>query len=108
MKLTPDALRGVRNDSGQSPEAILKRLQGGVEIHYGDLALLVQADQFAAVKEYVSGLDADQRRRSMLSVTSCLARSAPRVLKGNASKKTSDQLYADLMLWQALKEAAAS
>ena len=107
-KITPDELRNAENDTGLSLEEIARRLENGVDIQYGDLMMRVEARQLEHVREYVAHLDADARRRSMLSVTSCLARSVPKVLKGHASKKTNDATFADMLLWQALKEVAAS
>lgn len=108
MKFTVDQLRGVRNDATVSPEEVARRLENGVDISYGDLGMRVEARQMAQARAYVAELDPEQRRRSMISVTAALARSVPRVLKGRASKKVNDEAYGDLLLWQALKEVAAS
>ncbi len=108
MKITEDMLRGVRSDASVSNAEVARRLENGVDINYGDLQMRVETRTLEEARKYVATLDAARRRRNMLSVTSCLARSVPRVLKGTASKKTSDEVFADLVFWQALKEVAAS
>ena len=97
----------IRNDSGKSVEEIMALLdRDGVEIQYGEMMVKAERRALEDARRYVAGLDADQRRRSMLSVDNALRRALPKIKRGHFSKKTADNFHSDVLLWTALKEVS--
>lgn len=109
----PSTQRGCpttfRNDSGRTPQQVMEKLRhDGVEIKYGDIAMLAEQRMLDEAREHVRQQSPEERRYAMRSVDRALRSSVKKVLKGTASKKRMDDFHADLLLWTALSEQSAS
>lgn len=102
-----DNLSDAINDSGASLDEIRDRLANGVTITYGDLSITIEAHAVERARDHVAGYDAVERRHVMHSVNRALSKNVPKVLAGKLSKRRCDNLADDLVLWHALKAAAA-
>ena len=99
----------VRNDTSMSLEEVQAHFAavGAVKLTYGDIVFMVEPKALEEIKKAVADMPAAERAHVMQSVDKALRANA-KVVEGNeASKKTYDDFYADLMLWTALQKYAA-
>lgn len=100
-----DDLKNTPNDSRVSTDRIVNTLQReGVEIKYGDLSVFVRETDLNNTRQRIAGYDAPMRQQVRASVQAALANNIPLIDAGNTPAKVFDDTYADLMIWQALKE----
>lgn len=106
MRIKPEDLHGVRNDSGLTPEQVADRLapENSVDISYGGFGLRIERHVLEEARQEVRSLTPAQRRRSMASINRALTKGIPKLRSGNFSKGKADLLVQDLILWHALKE----
>lgn len=98
----------ARNDSSMPVERVVQILQDGVTINYGELSMRVQRTDYEKAALTVKELTFDRRRRAMRQIERTLNRLVPKALRGTATKVECDDLYSDLMLWDALKRLSVS
>lgn len=98
-------LKKVRNDSHRTAEHVAgKMLLDGVELHYGDIIVVVEGNRLAETRQAVNDMPAERRQEVQASVDAALRKALPKIQRGRFSKKVADNFYWDLMLWTALKE----
>ena len=97
----------VRNDSSLPLDVVEKRLKDGVEIEYGKLRMVAERHALDQARSHIVGKSPDEKRKMMYSVDRALQKALPKLLHGNFSKRTADNVHADLLLWVALKEVSS-
>ena len=98
----------VRNDSPYSYKFVKKQLaKHGVVLRYGDCELHVMKDDLEKVRKQVSESTPEERQQLIGSVNHTLQEALPKMLSNEFTKETADNFYADILLWEALKEMRA-
>jgi hypothetical protein len=109
MKLTPDVLKltpEVRNDSDLPTEKAEELLNGPdvVDFTYGGMVVRAQRRAVEEARQCVSDIPPTEREDFQTWVEVALDRAIPKMESGKFSKKTSDDFFNNLLLWEALKQ----
>ena len=102
LKLTPD----VRNDS-TLPIAKVEELLNApdvVDFTYGGVVVRAQRTALEEARQCVSDIPPAEREDFTIWVEVALDRAIPKMESGKFSKKTADDFFNDLLLWEALKQ----
>jgi hypothetical protein len=102
LKLTPD----VRNDS-TLPIAKVEELLNApdvVDFTYGGVVVRAQRTALEEARQCVSDIPPAEREDFTIWVEVALDRAIPKMESGKFPKKTADDFFNDLLLWEALKQ----
>lgn len=98
----------VRNDTPDPVERTVgKLLLDGVELNYGEVKIFVEGRVLRETKDATAHMPRDERRKVAARAAAALAKNYKRVLRNKFTKKVADDFYADLVLWNVLKETQA-
>ena len=95
----------VRNDTPDPVERTVgKLLLDGVELTYGEMKVFAQGHAVQQARDMLAQETPERRRQIAQRVAAALAKSYPKVLRNNFTKKVADNFYENLLLWHVLKE----
>jgi hypothetical protein len=102
LKLTPE----VRNDSTLPIEKVEELLNAPdvVDFTYGGMVVRAQRRAVEEARQCVSDIPPTEREDFRTWVELALERALQKMLHGKLSKKTADDFFNDLLLWEALKQ----
>jgi len=95
----------IRNDSSLTISEAMARVEGGIELRYGDIMIKVERHAFEQAQRHVNNIPLSEHNRLKISIDNALRRALPKMRKGHFSKKTADNFCNDLLLWEALKSS---
>jgi hypothetical protein len=97
----------IRHAPALSPEdvpALVAHLSGtGIRIKFREMELLVDSAELRKARDYVSSLDPRKRIGVLVSVGRALNKAYPKMVSDKFSKKTADNFYADVLLFEAFR-----
>ena len=102
MKLTPE----VRNDSNLPITKVEELLTAPdvVDFTYGGMVVRAQRRAVEEARQCVSDIPPTEREDFQNWVEVALNRAIPKMESGKFSKKTADDFFNDLLLWEALQQ----
>lgn len=80
------------------------RNDSSLTITYGDFAVQVMIGDFERMVQQVSELPPEELSRLRTSVDAAIRETLPKIKRGKFSKQIADDFYADMMLWEVLKQ----
>jgi hypothetical protein len=99
----------IRHDpaipEAELPELMEQLRSQGIKIRFRDTELLVDPRALKDAQEYVAGLSHRDRLVVLMSVGMALDKAYPKMMRGNFKKKTADNFYSDVLIFEAFRRS---
>jgi hypothetical protein len=96
----------IRDVSGMSAEELMRRLENGVLLEYGGIAIKVRPVMLATAQHYIDDIPPEERHKVLASVSATLEELKDTFASGNFTEEEADTFVTDLCLWKALRRYA--